>query len=91
MLKVPAGERIALWALASQYGINKGVYWKPPMLTKMETTNGKITLYFDSDVAPINDGMIEGFAIAGQDKQFQPAKAESLAKTAEADLNTAIK
>lgn len=77
LLKIPAGERIARWALNTQYGIGS-IHWKPAMLTKMEAGNGKITLHLDSEVDSITDGAIEGFAIAGKDKQFQPATAELL-------------
>jgi sialate O-acetylesterase len=78
MLKIPAGERIARWALNTQYGMNRNIHWKPAMVTKMEAGNGQITLHFDSEVDSITEGAIEGFAIAGKDKQFQPATAELL-------------
>lgn len=74
-LKLPAGERIARWALATQYGFERDVEWKPPMLVGMETTDGTIVLKFDAEVGDPQDGAITGFAIAGKDRKFQPADA----------------
>jgi sialate O-acetylesterase len=75
-LKVPVGERIARWALATQYG--KKVAWQAPRIIKMETVEGKVILTFDVHVGAEKDSPIEGFAIAGKDRRFQPAKAEHL-------------
>lgn len=72
-LKIPAGERIARWALATQYGFNREVEWKPPMLSKLEQQEGALLLEFDTEVGDPQDGAIEGFAIAGEDRKFQPA------------------
>ncbi len=72
-LKLPAGERIARWALASQYGFGQQVQWKPPMLLGMEPREGALLLELDSDVGDPEDGAIEGFAIAGEDRKFHPA------------------
>lgn len=77
-LKIPAGERIARWALATQYGLEKEIFWKPPMITKMTVEDGKIILNMNCDVGAPGNGAIEGFAIAGKDKLFQPANAELL-------------
>jgi sialate O-acetylesterase len=75
-LKVPAGERIARWALATQYGFSKQLQWKPPMLKEMKVEEGQLVLQMDEPVSPVDDGgPIEGFAIAGEDKKFQPAEA----------------
>ena len=76
-LKIPAAERIARWAMATQYGFNS-VNWKPPMMTKMESKDNTLILNFDSDMASVNSEAIAGFAIAGKDGKFQPAKAEYL-------------
>ncbi len=75
-LKVPVGERIARWALATQYG--EKIDWKPPMVTEMKAEGGKITLTMDIPVTGLRDWPIEGFAIAGLDRRFQTAKAEHL-------------
>lgn len=75
-LKIPVGERISRWALATQYGLQKELRWKPPMCIKTEVLPGKILLHMDRPVAaPDNKAAIEGFAIAGEDRRFQPATA----------------
>ena len=35
-VKVPAGERLARWALATQYGMEDEFAWLPPMITEMK-------------------------------------------------------
>lgn len=78
-LKVPAGERIARWALATQYGYDREIRWKPPMVKEVKVEPGRIVLRFDEPVAAVDDGgPIEGFAIAGEDRRFQPADATHL-------------
>lgn len=72
-LKLPAGERIARWALATQYGFESQVQWKPPMLIEMKKQEGSLLLKMDTDVGDPQDGAIEGFAIAGEDREFHPA------------------
>lgn len=79
-IKIPVGERIACWALATQYG--KQVRWLPPQLKEVKTGDGKLVLKMDSEVGPFHDGPILGFAIAGKDGHFQPAKAEWFDKNA---------
>lgn len=77
-IKIPVGERIARWALATQYGMAKQIRWLPPMLKDVRIDGGKIVLQLDSQAGPYHDGPIEGFAIAGADGRFQPANAEWL-------------
>ena len=77
-LKIPVGERIAAWALATQYG--KPVRWLPPQLKEVKAGDGRLVLQLDTWAIPFNDGPIQGFAIAGKDGRFQPAKAEWLDK-----------
>jgi sialate O-acetylesterase len=74
-IKIPVGERIARWALATQYGM-KQIRWLPPAVKEMRVENGRILLTLDDDTAPYNDGPILGFAIAGKDGKFQPASAK---------------
>lgn len=75
-LKLPAGERIARWALVTQYGFSDRVIpWKPPFITEMQASDGKLTLSFDTQVQDPQDGAIVGFAIAGEDRKFYPATA----------------
>jgi sialate O-acetylesterase len=73
-IKIPAGERMASWALATQYG--KNIRWLPPQLQEVRSTAGKLFLKLDTWAIPFHDGPIQGFAIAGKDGRFQPAKAE---------------
>jgi len=73
-LKIPVGERIARWALATQYG--KNLKWVPTVIEKVEPSNGTLVLTFNEPVGCQKDDVIEGFAIAGEDRRFQPAKAE---------------
>lgn len=76
-LKIPVGERISRWALATQYGMGKQIRWKPPTYTRMEVVDGTIVLHMDGDVAADDtNATIVGFAIAGEDRRFQPAEAE---------------
>ena len=77
-LKVPVGERISRWALATQYGLEKDIKWKPPMYKEMKIEDGKIILIMDTGVRSVDDGSIMGFAIAGEDRRFQPAEANWL-------------
>jgi sialate O-acetylesterase len=85
-LKVPVGERISRWALATQYGMDKRIRWKPPTYTKMEVSEGQIVLQMDGVVsAADNQGKIHGFAIAGEDRRFHPAEAEWLSRMARND------
>jgi len=81
-IKIPVGERIAGWALVTQYGLSKDIRWQPPTIKEMRVEGGKIFLKLDSsDAIPYNDGPILGFAIAGKDGKFQPAKAAWLNKS----------
>ncbi len=74
-LKIPVGERIARWALATQYG--KGnLKWEPPVIGKVDSSEGTLVLTFNEPVGCLKGDVIEGFAIAGEDRRFQPAKAE---------------
>ncbi|MGL6073229.1 MAG: sialate O-acetylesterase [Fimbriiglobus sp.] len=75
-IKIPVGERIARWALATQYGMANDIHWKPPAVKEIKKEAGKLILQLDMNAGPYNDGPIEGFAIAGKDGKFQPAKAE---------------
>lgn len=72
-VKIPAGERIARWALSTQYGFGRQLLWKPPALVSMAAKDGALFLELDAEVMDPEDGAIEGFAIAGEDRRFQPA------------------
>lgn len=78
-VKIPAGERAARWALATQYGFSeRDVPWRPPVITDMKIEHGSIILTFDQQVGDQQRGEMVGFAIAGKDRKFHPAKAEHL-------------
>ena len=81
-IKVPAGERAAKWALASQYEILKDryadQYWLAPMVKEVKVENGTIQLKMSTTVQTKDDtdGKMMGFAIAGKDRRFYPAKVD---------------
>jgi sialate O-acetylesterase len=78
-LKIPAGERIARWALATQYGFDKDVRWKPPIVEGLEVEGDRIVLRLDEPVSAVDDGgPILGFAVAGEGRRFHPATATHL-------------
>lgn len=79
-VKIPAGERIARWALATQYGFEKQVEWKPPMILGIEPRDGALIIKLDTDVGDPEEGAMEGFAIAGEDRRFHPAQIAYLEK-----------
>jgi len=74
--KVPVGERTAAWALATQY--DKEIAWLPPMIKEMKVEDGRIVLRLDTWLRDLDDAGIQGFAIAGEDRRFQPADANWL-------------
>jgi sialate O-acetylesterase len=71
--KVEAAERMARWALSTQYGFKLG--WEPALCTGIERLNNRIILSFNKEVRTSDDRPIEGFSIAGSDRHFYPAKA----------------
>jgi sialate O-acetylesterase len=77
-VKIPAGERLARWALSTQYGFGRKLLWEPPKLISYEGQDGALLLRLNADVSDPEDGEIVGFAIAGSDRKFQPASAAYL-------------
>jgi sialate O-acetylesterase len=76
-IKIPVGERIAGWALVTQYGKSGDIRWLPPTIQETKIEGGKLFLKMARyEVDRYNDGPILGFAIAGKDGKFQPATAE---------------
>jgi sialate O-acetylesterase len=67
------GERIARWALATQYGLPVG--WQPALCTSSKKQAQRIALTFDRAVQTHDGRPMEGFAIAGADQRFVPASA----------------
>lgn len=87
-IKIPVGERIARWALATQYGVN--LRWLPPAVKEMLVDGSKIIVTLDTDVSAYNSGPIYGFAIAGSDKKFYPAQANYLVDEKKNTLRSVI-
>ncbi len=79
--KKPVGDRLALWALAKDYGYTDLVY-SGPIYKSVDFINGKALVSFDHAgsglYCPDND--IKHFEIAGQDGKYVPAKAKIIDK-----------
>lgn len=71
-----AGERLALWALAKQYG--KNVAYSGPLFKGIRAEGNKAVLSFeyaeDGLMTPDN-APVRGFLVAGADRRFYPATA----------------
>ena len=83
--KQEVGRRLALWALATQYG-KKDLVHSGPMYESMAVDGGKIRVRFGSIGSGLvtRDGQAPShFLIAGDDQRFVPA-------TAELDGNTVV-
>ena len=74
--KVQLSERMARWALNTQYGFDFG--WEPTLMTGFDVVNKTIILSFDKEVVSHDGRPMEGFAIAGKNPIFYPAKADYL-------------
>jgi sialate O-acetylesterase len=73
--KTVVAKRMARWALAELYGFEE-LAWQPAKVEKVELLTDSIVISFDRDVKSSDDRPIAGFAIAGSDRHFFPAKAE---------------
>jgi sialate O-acetylesterase len=71
--KVEVGERMARWALTTQYGFS--LEWEPAVSTGVERLSDRIIVTFSKEVKTSDDRPIDGFCIAGSDRHFYPAKA----------------
>jgi sialate O-acetylesterase len=71
--KIEVAERMARWALSTQYGFD--LKWEPTVCKNVERLKDRIIITFDKEVKTSDDRPIEGFAIAGSDRHFFPAKA----------------
>ncbi|AQQ72551.1 hypothetical protein SMSP2_02941 [Limihaloglobus sulfuriphilus] len=73
--KEQVGKRLALWALAKDYG--KRVQYSGPIYDEMEVENGRIRIHFrhTADGLAAKDGPLEWFEIAGLDGEFVEANA----------------
>jgi len=75
--KRDAGERMALWALAKTYGMDR-MHYRSPDFKSLEIEGRVAILTFDMDANPgltTYGKEIRNFIIAGADKRFYPAKA----------------
>lgn len=72
--KFELGERIARWALHTQYD-QKQIGWKPVELAGQEVEGDHIVLSFHRPVRAHDGRPFVGFAIAGEDRHFVPAEA----------------
>ena len=74
--KKEVGQRLALWALANDYG--KDILNSGPIYKSMNIEGSKIRLNFDYAKCGLKSkgGELEGFAIAGPDRKFVWANAE---------------
>ena len=73
--KTPLGERLARWALATQYGVK--VSYRTPIYKSVRRDGKEMIVRFDVNIHPRHGGraMIHGFAVAGAQRHFYPAKA----------------
>ena len=73
--KAPLGERIARWALATQY--DQQLTYETPLYESMEIDGDRIVVQMNGPIHPSSGGRakILGFAIAGEDRHFYPAEA----------------
>jgi sialate O-acetylesterase len=76
--KVETGERMARWALATQYGFD--LKWEPAAWSGIERQKDRIIVTFSKEVKTSDDRPVEGFCLAGTDRHFYPSKA-AYAKT----------
>lgn len=66
-----AGERLALWALAKQYG--KDVEYSGPLFKTLKAEGNKAVLsfeYADGGLMTPNNEPVKGFLVAGADRRF---------------------
>jgi sialate O-acetylesterase len=75
--KLDVGKRLALWALAKDYGY-KDIVYSGPLYKKMEIKNGKAKIYFNhiGTGLMVKGDILKGFAICGEDKKFVWANAK---------------
>ncbi len=74
--KQPVGYRLSLAARALAY--NQKLEYSGPVYEFMEVRNNAIMIYFSHAVNGLKskNGLLKGFTIAGEDRNFVPAKAE---------------
>jgi sialate O-acetylesterase len=74
--KEVAGERLALWALAKNYG-KKAIAYSGPLYQSMKIEGSKIILHFNFTDGGLKakEGELKEFTIAGDNQKFVPAHA----------------
>ncbi len=82
--KQMVGRRLALWALAKNYG-RKDIVYSGPLYGSMQKQGDKIRIFFDHTGSGLFSlgGNLKHFTIAGENKEFVEA-------TAEIDNNTVV-
>jgi sialate O-acetylesterase len=76
--KEGVGQRLALWAFAKDYGF-KDIPFSGPIFRSCEVEKNQIRIRFDyafGGLKPRDGKPLDGFTIAGADRNFVPAKAE---------------
>jgi sialate O-acetylesterase len=76
--KQDVGKRLALWALARDYG-RSGLVYSGPIYRSQEKEEGKIRVRFDhtgSGLASRDEQPLNEFTVAGADRKFVPAQAK---------------
>ncbi len=81
--KQDVGKRLALWALAKNYGYDDLAY-SGPIYQKMKIEDDKIRIFFDlcDSGLMVKGQRLTEFQIAGKDKKFHPARTKIEGKTA---------
>jgi sialate O-acetylesterase len=74
--KQDVGKRLALWALAKNYG-QKDIAYSGPIYKSMKVEGQKVRLSFDHVHGGLSarEGLLSDFIIAGDDRKFVPAQA----------------
>lgn len=80
--KQVVGHRLALWALAKDYG-QKSTAYSGPIYRTMQLKNGRARLRFDHTDGGLlaQGGPLREFTIAGPDSVFRPAQARVAGRT----------
>lgn len=81
--KQDVGKRLALWALAKDYGM-KDVAYSGPLYRGMKVDGNKVVLSFDhvgDGLVSRDDQPLSWFTVAGDNKAFVEAKAEIVGDT----------
>ena len=76
-IKEPVGKRLALWALAKDYGY-KNLTYSGPLFKEVNFQKGKAIVSFDHIGGGLHrtNKKLKYFEIAGKDKIFQTANAQ---------------